>query len=126
MGFDEPLDPEHISDGTLRILAFITALTLPSTLISFEEPENCVHPSLLQALIELIRLCGKQVIISTHSPHLLNYVKPEEVYLTAKVQGETRIKRLSSIDDIDCIKRYLELGGTLGDAWVSGLFGSEY
>jgi len=124
-GFEEPFDPEQISDGTLRLLAFITALALPNPLVGFEEPENCVHPDLLSSLVELIRVSGKQVIMTTHSPYLLNYVKPEEVYLMAKVRGATVVKHLASHEEIDIVKKYLELGGSLGEAWISGIIRSE-
>jgi len=124
-GFEEPFDPEQISDGTLRLLAFITALALPNPLVGFEEPENCVHPDLLSSLVELIRVSGKQVIMTTHSPYLLNYVKPEEVYLVAKVKGTTVVRHLASHEEIDVVKKYLELGGSLGEAWISGMIRSE-
>ncbi len=125
-GFKEFFGSEHLSDGTLRLLAFITALALPSPLVSFEEPENCVHPELLESLVELMRLSGRQVIVTTHMPSLLDHVKPEEVYLVARVEGETRVKKLSTIEDIDAVRRYLELGGSLGEAWLSGLLESGY
>ena len=125
-GFEEPFGPEHLSDGTLRLLAFIKALALPNPLVSFEEPENRVHPELLGALVELMRLSGKQVIVTTHSPSLLDHFKPEEVYLVAKIEGETRIKRLSTMEDINVVKRFIDRGGGLGEAWVSGLLESEY
>lgn len=125
-GFERPFGPEHLSDGTLRLLAFITALALPSPLVSFEEPENCVHPELLGSLVELMRLSGRQVIVTTHSPSLLDHVRPEEVYLVAKVEGGTRVKRLSTVEDIDAVRRFLELGGSLGEAWLSGLLESGY
>lgn len=125
-GFERPFGPEHLSDGTLRLLAFITALALPSPLVSFEEPENCVHPELLGSLVELMRLSGRQVIATTHSPSLLDHVRPEEVYLVVKVEGGTRVKRLSTVEDIDAVRRFLELGGSLGEAWQSGLLESGY
>ncbi len=122
-GFDKPFSFQQISDGTLRLLAFITALSLEPTLAAFEEPENCVHPYLLETLVDLVRKSGKQVIISTHSPYLLDHVKPEEVLLVLKEHGETRIKRLTSTREVSVVKEFLENGGTLGEAWYSGVMG---
>lgn len=78
-----------ISDGTLRILAFLTALYQEDTpsIICFEEIENGVHPWLLHKMMELLKIVstegitGKpvQVLITTHSPVLLNYVEPHQV-----------------------------------------------
>ena len=68
----------QISDGTLKLLAFITAINLESSIICIEEPENFIHPSLLKSLIEILTNSDKQVIITTHSPYLLDYVKLED------------------------------------------------
>ena len=124
-GFEKPFSFQQISDGTLRLLAFITALSLEPTLVAFEEPENCVHPYLLETLVDLARKSGRQVIISTHSPYLLDHVKPEEVLLVSKTRGETRIKKLTDTREIDAVKKFLENGGTLGEAWYSGVMQHE-
>ncbi|MCS7365134.1 MAG: AAA family ATPase [archaeon GB-1867-035] len=122
-GLSEPLRPANISDGTLRMLAFITALYSQSSLAVFEEPENCIHPHLLETLIDLARKAPCQVIITTHSPYLLNHVKPEEVYIVDKPDTATIVKKLESMDEIKAVKKLLEEGGTLGEAWYSGLIG---
>ncbi len=121
--FNVEFEPENISDGTLRLLALITALALPNPLVTFEEPENCVHPELLSGLMDLVRSSDKQVIITTHSPILLDYVKPEELYLVFKEEGGTKIVRLKDTKDVEKVKEFLKTGGTLGEAWLSGLIG---
>jgi energy-coupling factor transporter ATP-binding protein EcfA2 len=122
-GLDEPLKPHNISDGTLRILALITALYSGFSLVAFEEPENCIHPNLLETLMNLARDSPSQVVITTHSPYLLDHVKPEEVYLVWKEGLETKVKKLSTTSEMEHVKKFLEEGGTLGEAWYSGIFG---
>jgi len=122
-GLEEPLKPYNISDGTLRILAITTALYGDSSLVALEEPENCIHPRLLETLIWLARDSPSQVIITTHSPYLLDHVKPEEVYVVEKEGLETRVKKLSTSKEVEAVKKFLEEGGTLGEAWYSGLMG---
>lgn len=78
-----------ISDGTLRILAFLTALydINGPRLICFEEPENGIHPWLLNKVVELLNLVSTQgvrgqpvqVLLTTHSPAFLNLLRPEQV-----------------------------------------------
>ena len=119
----EPLKPYNISDGTLRLLAVITALYGGFSLVVLEEPENCIHPYLLQTLMQLARDSPSQVIITTHSPYLLDHVKPEEVHIVEKVGLETKVKKLSKSDEVATVKKFLEEGGTLGEAWHSGLIG---
>ena len=120
----EPLKPANISDGTLRILAYITALHSNTSLAAFEEPENCIHPHLLETLIDLARKAPCQVIITTHSPYLLDHIKPEEVYLVQKPKTATIVKKLTKTKELQAVKQFLEQGGTLGEAWYSGLIGA--
>ncbi len=122
-GLDEPLKPHNISDGTLRILAIISALYGGFSLLVLEEPENCIHPYLLETLMNLARDSPSQVVVMTHSPYLLDYVKPEEVYSVAKEGLETKVKKLSTTSEMERVKRFLEEGGTLGEAWYSGIIG---
>jgi len=119
----EPLKPANISDGTLRILAYITVLHSDASLVAFEEPENFVHPHLLETLVDLARKAPCQVLITTHSPYLLDHVKPEEVYVVEKPGVETIVKKLSETKEVEAVKKLLEEGGTLGEAWFSGIMG---
>jgi predicted ATPase len=94
-----------ISDGTLRILAFLTALYQEDTpsIICFEELENGVHPWLLHKMMELLKIVsteginGKpvQVLITTHSPLLLDYVEPHQVRaVELDHEGKTQVHAL--------------------------------
>ena len=122
-GMEEPLKPHNISDGTLRLLAMIVALYGGSSLVVLEEPENCIHPYLLETFMHLVRDSPSQVLITTHSPYLLDHVKPEEVYLVGKKDLETKVRKLSTAKEMERVKRFLEEGGTLGEAWYSGVIG---
>jgi Fe-S cluster assembly ATPase SufC len=120
-GLDAPLRPENISDGTLRLLAIVTALYSGGSLVVLEEPENHVHPHLLEALVDMARSSPSQVVVTTHSTHILDYVEPGEVYLVYKDGLETKVRRLTESSSIDEVRRFLEEGGTLGEAWYSGV-----
>lgn len=121
-GIEEPLPPQNISDGTLRLLALVTVLNAGYSVVAIEEPENCIYPRLLEAFVDLARKSPSQVIITTHSPYLLDHFKPEEVYLVSKRGLETVVTRLSDTKEVEAVKRFLEEGGTLGEAWYSGIF----
>ncbi len=113
----QPLRYSNISDGTLRVLAFTTALYVGGTVIAFEEPENCVHPYLFETIVDLCRKAPCQVILTTHSPYLVNRVPPEELRLVTKTGGATRI---STVKDKKKVERMLEEGLPLGEVWYSG------
>jgi len=117
-GIPEPLKYHNISDGTLRILAFVTALYLESTIIAFEEPENCVHPYLFETVVDLCRKAPVQVAVTTHSPYLISKVSdPKEILLVGKDKGKTTIK---PVDNLDKVRRLLEEGIPLGEIWYMG------
>ena len=120
---DMLIDPEFLSDGSLRILALLVSLFDENSVVAYEEPENFIHPHLLESIVDIIKKYGKIVIITTHSPYLLDYVEPGDVILVTKVNGETKLRRLVDTDEINVVKKYLEEGGTLGEAWFSGLMG---
>ncbi|MEH2253881.1 AAA family ATPase [Nostoc sp.] len=124
-----------ISDGTLRILAFLTALYQENTpsIICFEEVENGVHPWLLHKMIELLKIIstegitGKpvQVLITTHSPVLLNYVKPHQVRaVELDREGKTQVHTLP-IDSLRFQKALEAYDGALGELWFTNVFGGN-
>ena len=124
-----------ISDGTLRILAFLTALYQENTpsIICFEEIENGVHPWLLHKMMELLKLVstegitGKpvQVLITTHSPVLLNYVEPHQVRaVELDNEGKTQVHNLPT-DSVRFQKALEAYDGNLGELWFTNVFGGN-
>ena len=124
-----------ISDGTLRILAFLTALYQENTpsIICFEEIENGVHPWLLHKMIELLKIVstegitGKpvQVLITTHSPVLLNYVEPHQVRaVELDREGKTQVHTLPT-DSVRFQKALEAYDGALGELWFTNVFGGN-
>lgn len=92
---------EDVSDGTIQTLALLVAAFDPRTaLVVIEEPENSVHPWALRNLAEAFRVASeaKQILLTTHSPILLDQVKPEEVWVVQKPGTETKIDPLLSLD----------------------------
>jgi predicted ATPase len=112
-----------MSDGTLRFLACLAALYSPASpkLICFEEPENYVHPRLLELMVNLLKGASEktQVLINTHSPYLVDFLDPGDLFIVEKVNGETQVK---SAEDKKGIKEALKTLG-LGEMWYSGGLG---
>ncbi len=122
--FKDPFIARHVSDGTIKMFAYLILLHDPSPhpLLCIEEPENQLYPTLLLELVEEFRdyaRRGGQVFASTHSPDVLNAANLDEVFWLAKKNGETTIHRASENAQV---KALIEEGDTLGALWKQGLF----
>ena len=119
-GFADPFDHHQLSDGTLKLLAYITAVSLPGPkLVCFEEPENFIHPHLMEFLVDVLKKSGKQIVLATHSPLLVDYVEPEDVIVVEKgPEHGTVAKRIEGPEALR--EKLNELGVGLGDYWRSG------
>ena len=115
---DLELAPPSISDGFYKALAILTAVYLKPPLLIIDEIENSLHPETLELIIDTLKESESQVIITTHSPVVVNMVEPSELILVDKEKGETVFKR---IEDPEKIKKFLnEKGITLSEGWLYG------
>ncbi len=92
--FKDPFIDRYVSDGTIKMFAYLVLLydPKPHPLLCVEEPENQLYPTLLWELAEEFRAYarrGGQVCVSTHSPDLLNAAQLEEVFWLTKKEGYT-------------------------------------
>jgi len=122
---DEFFLSRFISDGTMRMLAYLVLLYDPNPfpLLCVEEPENQLYPSVLAELAEEFRAYatrGGQVLVSTHSPDFLNAVNLDEVFWLEKDKGYTQIKRAKNDKQITT---YMRDGDKMGYLWKQGFFG---
>lgn len=122
--FEDPFLARYVSDGTIKMLAYLVLLLdpKPHPLLCVEEPENQLYPSLLSDLAEEFRSYatrGGQVFVSTHSPDFLNAVEVDEVFWLIKKNGYTEVRR--GKDDRQIVK-YMQEGDKLGFLWKQGLF----
>ena len=123
--FAAPVMARFVSDGTLKMLAYLALLNdpAPPSFIGIEEPENFLHPRLLYGLGEECRDAtnATQVLVTTHSPFFLDALRPDEVrVLWRDESGYTQCHALSQDDKV---KSFLDVGALLGDLWMEGHFG---
>ncbi|OQA97325.1 MAG: DNA replication and repair protein RecF [Chloroflexi bacterium ADurb.Bin222] len=123
--FEQPVFARFASDGTLKMLAYLTVLHNPDPpqFVGIEEPENFLHPRLLPELAEECRTASArtQLLVTTHSPFFLNGLHPEEVYVLYRdEQGYTQAVRAL---DIQGIPEQIQAGAALGHLWAEGYFG---
>lgn len=122
--FKDPFIARHVSDGTIKMFAYLVLLNDPKPypLLAVEEPENQLYPELLPELAEEFRdyaRRGGQVFISSHSPDFLNALTLDEIYCLRKDNGFTRASRAS---DSENLRSLFEAGDLPGYLWKQGLF----
>lgn len=122
--FMDPFLARHVSDGTIKMFAYLVLLhdPKPHPLLCVEEPENQLYPKLLVELAEEFREYAKrggQVFISTHSPDFLNATELDEVFWLVKEGGYTKVRR--ACDDKQIVA-YMRDGDKMGYLWKQGFF----
>ena len=123
--FARPVMARFASDGTLKMLAYLTLLhdPIPPPFIGIEEPENFLHPRLLYGLAEECREAARatQVLVTTHSPFFLDALRPEEVRVLWR--DESGYTRCHPLFQNHKVKAFMDAGAQLGDLWMEGHFG---
>jgi predicted ATPase len=122
---DQWVPASQVSDGVLLVLAYLAILYLPQEkrprVLLVEEPENGMHPQRLREVLGILReliheQSHTQVVLTTHSPYVLDLFKAEEVTLCMmQSNGEVKTTRLS---ESPAVKSQIDVF-TLGEIWTS-------
>ncbi|MBL0712137.1 MAG: AAA family ATPase [Desulfosarcina sp.] len=124
-GFRDPFYVQQMSDGTLKVFAYLLLLEDPSPppFLCIEEPENGLYHKLLETLAQEFRSHatgrkdGSQVFVTTHQPYFVDALSPEEVWVLEKAEkGFASVKRVS---EDDTVKNMVAEGLPLGGLWYS-------
>jgi len=122
--FQDPFIAPYVSDGTIKLFAFLVLLYDPNPhpLLAVEEPENQLYPALMRELVEEFHdyaQRGGQVFVSTHSPDFLNGAELDEIRWLVKENGFTKVRRASESELLQALRREGDLPGAL---WRQGVF----
>ncbi len=123
-GFQDPFYAQQVSDGTLKVFAYLLLLEDPSPppFLCIEEPENGLYHKLLETLADEFRehasdRDGSQVFITTHQPYFVDALEPQEVWILEKgADGFSTIRRASEDSKVN---NMVEEGLPLGGLWYS-------
>ena len=124
-GFEDPFYAQQMSDGTLKVFAYLLMLEDPDPppFICIEEPENGLYHKLLEVLASEFRAhaTGRrnapQIFVTTHQPYFVDALRPEETWVLEKgSDGFSTIRRAS---DDAIVKAMVDEGLPLGSLWYS-------
>ena len=124
-GFQDPFYAQQMSDGTLKVFAYLLLLEdpTPPPFLCIEEPENGLYHKLLETLATEFRehatghKGGSQVFITTHQPYFVNALEPKEVWILEK--GEDGFSKIHRASDNPLVNNLAEEGLPLGGLWYS-------
>lgn len=124
--FQDPFIAPYVSDGTIKMFAYLVLLYDPNPhpLLAVEEPENQLYPALMRELVEEFHdyaQRGGQVFVSTHSPDILNGAELDEIRWLVKENGFTLVRRAS---ESELLRALVHEGDLPGALWRQGVFDS--
>ena len=123
--FDDPFYAQQMSDGTLKVFAYLLLMEDPDPppFICIEEPENGLYHKLLEALAQEFRAhaTGKknapQIFVTTHQPYFVDALSADEVWILEKgTDGYSAVRRAS---DLEIVRNLVDAGLPLGGLWYS-------
>lgn len=130
-GFKDPFYVQQMSDGTLKVFAYLMLLAdpTPPSFLCIEEPENGLYPQLLESLASEFRKYASdpksksQIFVTTHEPNFVDALSPDEMWVLKKGKdGFSQIKRASSFPHV---KQLYEQELPLGGLWLSDYLEEE-
>jgi predicted ATPase len=127
VGSDYPMQPYHLSDGTIRFICLATALLQPNppSTIIIDEPELGLHPAAIVILGELIQVAAHrtQVIVATQSPQLIDQFSIDDIIVVNRENGASTFKRLREENFSTWLEDY-----SVGELWTKNVIlgGPDY
>jgi len=119
-GSDYPMQPYHLSDGSIRFVCLATALLQPKppSMIIIDEPELGLHPEAIDILSELVQDAAKrtQVVIATQSPLLLDQFALDDIVVVSRKNGQSTFERLERSDYDQWLESY-----SVGQLWTKNV-----
>ncbi len=120
-GSDFPMQPYHLSDGSIRFICLATALLQPSPppIIIIDEPELGMHSAAIVVLAELIQAAAKQtqVIVATQSPAFIDQFSVEDIIVVNRKEGASIFQRLKEENFSVWLENY-----SVGELWTKNVF----
>ncbi len=123
-GFDKPFFQRAMSDGTLKLLAYLLLMEdpAPASLVAIEEPENGLYHQLLATLANELKKYaaqerGPQVFLTTHAPNLVDALTPSEVWVLDK--RDDGFSRLTRAADMPHVQDLYDQEIPMGSLWFS-------
>jgi ABC-type multidrug transport system ATPase subunit len=119
-------EARHINDGMLRLMAILAVTPTENQFLLFEEIENGINPELVDFLLDLLANAKQQILVTTHSPMILNYLDDDIArsgvqYIYKTAEGYSRSIPFFSIPSMSHKLRIMGPGEAFADTELTRL-----
>ena len=112
------LSPSSIPDGFYKLLAILAAVEMGPKFLLIDEVDTSLHAEIIDYVLSELRTCESHVIITTHSPLVIDAVKLEDVVILKRTKSGTIYERIKNPDSMQ--KELRDQGLTLSESWIYG------
>ncbi|MEO0134104.1 MAG: AAA family ATPase, partial [candidate division WOR-3 bacterium] len=112
------LNPPSISNGFYKILVILTALELKPSILVIDEIENSLYAEALEILIDELKNSESTIILTTHSPVVLDIIEPKDLIIVEKGEEGSIFRRIEKPKELK--EKLSEAGITLSEKWLYG------
>ena len=112
------LHPPSIPDGFYKLLAILTAIELNPKFLLIDEIEASLHAKTIEYVMGELRDCDPNVVITTHSPAVIDEVRLEDLVLLERTNAGTTSRRVDNPEGLR--KKLSDLGITASEGWLYG------
>jgi predicted ATPase len=112
------LHPPSIPDGLYKVLSVLAAIELSPSLLAIDEVENSLHRESLEYVLDGLKECESTVIVTTHSPLVVDIVRLEDLLIVERTEGGTVLSRVKGPEKLR--RRLAKLKITQSESWLYG------
>jgi hypothetical protein len=112
------LNPPCIADGFYKVLAILAAIELRPSLLAIDEIENSLHAKVLEYIIDELKSSEVTVVITTHSPVVVDMVDLEDLLIVEKTAEGTTLTPVKEPEKVR--KKLAQLHITQSESWLYG------
>ena len=132
VNLNQPLNVGVLSDGARRVFLMLTTAIIADidglSLIEIEEPENSIHPALLQSYLNVLsQLAGNcRILMASHSPYIVDYVETADIYIgRPNNDGLAQFSKIKNSKVEGLLEDSSQSGESVGDYIFDLLSGSD-
>jgi len=120
-------EAKHLNDGFLRLISILAQLFTSKDFLLFDEIENGINPELVEFLVGTLRDSSHQVLITTHSPMILNFIddataKKSIKYIYKTKEGITKVINFFDVPSMAKKLTVMGAGEVYADTNLSKLY----